>query len=552
MLDPLEKNPAWKGRPGPVLLVIMDGVGYGQYPEGDAVAKADMRHFRALESSCPKTTLRAHGKAVGLPSDEDMGNSEVGHNAIGCGRVFAQGAKLVSASIESKGMFQGKTWIDLVANVKKNSGSLHFIGLFSDGNVHSHLDHLKAMLAEAAKEGVSKVRIHCLLDGRDVGSQSALDYILPFEEFLGSFNARGLDYKIASGGGRQYITMDRYGADWTMVQRGWDCHVKGIGKRFASASQAVQAYRAENPKLIDQDMREFVIADARGPVGPIVDGDSVIYFNFRGDRAIEISNAFEEDAFDKFDRGVRPAVYYAGMMQYDGDLGIPKHYLVSPPAIDKTLGEYLVATGIKSLAISETQKYGHVTYFFNGNRSGKFSQTLEDYVEVPSDRVPFEQRPWMQCAEITDRVIEALKTGGYNFIRLNFPNGDMVGHTGDFQAVVCAMEAMDIQLGRLAQAVRKAGGIMILSADHGNSDDMYEHDKKTGKVLLDGEGKPKAKTSHSLNPVPCVIYDPESRNEYEHKLVDGLGISSLAATCVELLGFVPPADYDASVLAMKV
>jgi len=346
--------------------------------------------------------------------------------------------------------------------------------------------------------------------------------------------------------------MDRYGADWTMVQRGWDCHVKGIGKRFASASQAVQAYRAENPKLIDQDMREFVIADARGPVGPIVDGDSVIYFNFRGDRAIEISNAFEEDAFDKFDRGVRPAVYYAGMMQYDGDLGIPKHYLVSPPAIDKTLGEYLVATGIKSLAISETQKYGHVTYFFNGNRSGKFSQTLEDYVEVPSDRVPFEQRPWMQCAEITDRVIEALKTGGYNFIRLNFPNGDMVGHTGDFQAVVCAMEAMDIQLGRLAQAVRKAGGIMILSADHGNSDDMYEHDKKTGKVLLDGEGKPKAKTSHSLNPVPCVIYDPESRNEYEHKLVDGLGISSLAATCVELLGFVPPADYDASVLAMKV
>ncbi|MDD3982028.1 MAG: 2,3-bisphosphoglycerate-independent phosphoglycerate mutase [Spirochaetales bacterium] len=551
MLDPLKKNPAWKGRPGPVLLVIMDGVGYGQYAEGDAVAKADMRHFRALESTCPKTILRAHGKAVGLPSDEDMGNSEVGHNAIGCGRVFAQGAKLVSASIASGNMFQGKTWKDLVAAVKRSAGSLHFIGLFSDGNVHSHLDHLKAMIAETAREGLPRVRVHCLLDGRDVGSQSALDYILPFEEFLGGFNARGLDYRIASGGGRQYITMDRYGANWPMVQRGWDCHVRGIGRRFESASQAVYAYRAENPQLIDQDMREFVIADDKGPIGPIVDGDSVVYFNFRGDRALEISNAFEDEAFDKFDRGPRPNVYYAGMMQYDGDLGVPRNFLVLPPAIDKTLGEYLAATGVKCLAISETQKFGHVTYFFNGNRSGKFSSDLENYVEVPSDRVPFEQRPWMKCAEITDRVLDALETGGYGFIRLNFPNGDMVGHTGDFQAVVCGMEALDIQLGRLAQAVRRAGGIMVLSADHGNSDDMYEHDKKTGKVLLDGEGRPKAKTSHSLNPVPCVIYDPEYQGEYAVELQSGLGISSLAATCIELLGYTAPGDYDPSILALK-
>ena len=551
MLTSLEKNPKWQGRRGPVLLVIMDGVGYGEYRDGDAVASADMRHFRALESSSPATRLKAHGQAVGLPSDDDMGNSEVGHNAIGCGRVFAQGAKLVGASIESKTMFEGAVWKELVANVLKNDGTLHFIGLFSDGNVHSHIDHLKAMLEKAAAEGVRRARIHTLLDGRDVGSQTALDYILPFEDFLAGLNATGVDYRIASGGGRQYITMDRYGADWGMVKRGWDCHVKGLGRAFPSARAAVETYRTENPRLIDQDMHEFVIVDAKGPVGTINDGDSVVYFNFRGDRALEITSAFEDDGFEKFDRGVRPSVYYAGMMQYDGDLGVPKHFLVTPPAIDRTLGEYLATSNVRTMAISETQKFGHVTYFFNGNRTGKFSEILEDYIEIPSDRVPFEQRPWMKCAEITDRVIQAIESGEYRFIRLNFPNGDMVGHTGVFQSVVCSMESMDIQIGRLADAIRKAGGIMILSADHGNSDDMFEHDKKTKQVLLDKDGSPKAKTSHSLNPVPCVIYDPENKGEYSAELRPGLGISSLAATCIELLGLNPPADYDASVLSMK-
>ena len=551
MLTQLDKNPKWRGRRGPVLLVIMDGVGYGEYRDGDAVASADMRHFRSLEASSPATRLKAHGKAVGLPTDEDMGNSEVGHNAIGCGRVFAQGAKLVGASIKSRAMFSGRVWKELVAKVSGTGGTLHFIGLFSDGNVHSHLDHLKAMIEQAASEGVGRIRIHALLDGRDVGSQSALEYILPFEEFLAGFNKAGKDYRIGSGGGRQYITMDRYGANWDMVKRGWDCHVKGLGRRFSSARQAVEAYRAENPQLIDQDMGEFVIADESGPIGAIRDGDSVVYFNFRGDRAIEITNAFEDEDFSKFDRGIRPDVYYAGMMQYDGDLSVPLNYLVTPPAIDRTVGEYLAASGIKSLAISETQKYGHVTYFFNGNRTGKFSETLEDYVEVPSDRVPFEQRPWMKCAEITDKVIQAIESGMYRFIRLNFPNGDMVGHTGVFQSVVCSMESMDIQLGRLADAISRAGGIMVLTADHGNSDDMLEHDKKTGKPLLDKDGNVRAKTSHSLNPVPCVIYDPESRDEYDPVLAGGRGISSLAATCMELLGFIPPADYDPSVLSMK-
>jgi 2,3-bisphosphoglycerate-independent phosphoglycerate mutase len=237
-------------------------------------------------------------------------------------------------------------------------------------------------------------------------------------------------------------------------------------------------------------------------------------------------------------------------MQYDGDALVPRQYIVEPPSIDRTMGEFLVASKVKLLAISETQKYGHVTYFFNGNRQGKFSEAYEDYVEVPSDRVPFEQRPWMKCAEITDKVIVAIESGNYAFIRLNFPNGDMVGHTGVYQAVVAGMEGMDLQLGRLRHAVEKAGGIMILTADHGNSDDMYEHDKKSGAVIRKADGTPRAKTSHSLNPVPCVIFDPESKGEYGGKLREGLGISSLAATCIELLGYRAPADYDRSVLVL--
>jgi 2,3-bisphosphoglycerate-independent phosphoglycerate mutase len=219
------------------------------------------------------------------------------------------------------------------------------------------------------------------------------------------------------------------------------------------------------------------------------------------------------------------------------------------------MGEFLAATGVRSLAISETQKYGHVTYFFNGNRTGKFNAKLEDYVEITSDVLPFEQRPWMKCAEITDKVLEAVGSGKYDFIRLNFPNGDMVGHTGVYQAVVCSMEAMDLQLGRLAKEVQKQGGMLVLSADHGNSDDMYEHEKKTGAVSRKEDGSPKAKTSHSLNPVPCVVYDPENKGEYlgtpgEASLKTGLGISSLAATCIELLGYLPPQDYDESVLKL--
>lgn len=549
----LKKLDQFSGVKGPVMVVVMDGVGLAPDTISNAVKSAYTPNLDMLMGKYPMVPLKAHGTAVGLPSDDDMGNSEVGHNALGAGQVFAQGAKLVSNSIESGKMFASETWKKLIANVKDNRSTLHFLGLFSDGNVHSHIDHLKAMVTEAKKEGVTRVRIHILLDGRDVGETSALDYINPFEAFLDGLRDADFDVMIASGGGRMQITMDRYEANWHMVEEGWKTHVLGIGRQFASAAEAVTTYRNEL-HVIDQDLPAFVIAKDGKPVGTIKDGDSVIFYNFRGDRSIEISKSFDapEGQFDKFDRVRVPKVMYAGMLEYDGDLHIPKNYLVSPPEITNTMGEYLADTGIPVLAISETQKYGHVTYFWNGNRSGKFNDKLETYIEVPSDVVPFEQRPWMKCAEITDKLIEALRSGKYKFLRVNYPNGDMVGHTGSLAATRCSMEALDLQIGRLLPVIDELGGVAIITADHGNADEMFEMDKKTGLPKVDKNGKMKAKTSHTLNPVPCIFYDNTPAKEHYRVKTEGqFGLSDVAATVVNLLGYEKPAMWDDSIIEVK-
>ena len=549
----LKKLDQFSGVKGPVMVVVMDGVGLAPDTISNAVKSAYTPNLDMLMGKYPMVPLKAHGTAVGLPSDDDMGNSEVGHNALGAGQVFAQGAKLVYNSIESGKMFASETWKKLIANVKDNHSTLHFLGLFSDGNVHSHIDHLKAMVTEAKKEGVTRVRIHILLDGRDVGETSALDYINPFEAFLDGLRDADFDVMIASGGGRMQITMDRYEANWHMVEEGWKTHVLGIGRQFASAAEAVTTYRNEL-HVIDQDLPAFVIAKDGKPVGTIEDGDSVIFYNFRGDRSIEISKSFDapEGQFDKFDRVRVPKVMYAGMLEYDGDLHIPKNYLVSPPEITNTMGEYLADTGIPVLAISETQKYGHVTYFWNGNRSGKFNDKLETYIEVPSDVVPFEQRPWMKCAEITDKLIEALRSGKYKFLRVNYPNGDMVGHTGSLAATRCSMEALDLQIGRLLPVIDELGGVAIITADHGNADEMFEMDKKTGLPKVDKNGKMKAKTSHTLNPVPCIFYDNTPAKEHYRVKTEGqFGLSDVAATVVNLLGYEKPAMWDDSIIEVK-
>jgi len=541
----LKKIENFNGYKGPVVVIVMDGIGISEKTEGNAVYHAYTPTLDKLFKQYPNTLIKAHGTAVGLPSDEDMGNSEVGHNAIGAGQIYSQGAKLVNEAIATGKMFEGKTWRDLTENVLKHGSTLHFMGLFSDGNVHSHIDHLKAMIEQAKKEGIKRVRVHILLDGRDVGETSSLEYVDPFEAFLTEIRSQDFDVKIASGGGRMKITMDRYEANWGMVELGWKTHVLGEGRKFSSAREAIETLRSET-HAIDQDLPPFVIAENGEPVGTINDNDSVIFYNFRGDRAIEISRAFEEDDFTKFDRKKYPKVVYAGMLEYDGDLHIPKRFLVPPPEIRNTLGEYLCKEGITQLAISETQKYGHVTYFWNGNRSGKFDDKLETYIEIPSDIVPFEERPWMKAAEITDRLIDEMRSGKYRFVRVNFPNGDMVGHTGVFLAARIAVETVDLCLKRILAAVDELGGMAIITADHGNADEMFELDKN-GKPKLDENGVIKAKTSHTLSKVPFILYDNVNNGKYTLKN-GNFGLANIAATVANFLGFEAPDIWEESMI----
>ena len=519
----------------PIVLVIMDGVGKGDGGSGDAVAVAKTPTLDHLLATCPHTYLKAHGTAVGLPTDDDMGNSEVGHNALGCGQIYSQGAKLVGESIENGTLYASETWKDLIANAVSGK-ALHFLGLLSDGNVHSNIHHLIAMLREAHAEGVKKVYCHILLDGRDVPATSALEYVDMLEKVLAELNTEGCDYAIASGGGRMQITMDRYEANWPMVEQGWRTHVQAIGRRFPSAKAAIETYRAETG-CIDQDLPAFVIERSGEPVAKIANGDSVILFNFRGDRAQEISLAFDRKDFDHFDRGDYTGVKFAGMLQYDGDLKIPQHYLVQPPVIKHTLTEVLCAAGIHEYALSETQKYGHVTYFWNGNRSGKVSEELETYCEIPSDNVSFDQRPWMKSAEITDKLIEAIRSGKYDFIRCNYPNGDMVGHTGSMDATIIGVESVDLGLARLKAVCDECGVTMLITADHGNADEMLEKNKK---------GEIQVRTAHSLNPVPFIIYDKDQK--FEIKPSDKYGLANIAPTVIKMFGLEAPECWEDSMI----
>ena len=528
-------------RPGPLLLVIADGFGCAPDDPSNAIAQAESPRIDALTTSKLSMELLAHGKAVGLPTDGDMGNSEVGHNALGAGRIFAQGAKLVNKAIDDRSMFAGSHWTSVVAAGTERT--LHFIGLHSDGNVHSHTDHLYAMLREAAESGVKSCAVHVLHDGRDVEVRSALRYIEATEAVLAEINAAhdGANFRIASGGGRMTITMDRYGADWPMVERGYNAHTHGQGRQFSSATEAVETMYGESDSG-DQYLDEFVVVDESGqPVGTMTDGDGVILFNFRGDRAIEISQAYDDDDFPYFDRGSNPDVNFVGLLQYDGDAFVPTNYLVDPPAIDRTISEFLCSEGLRSFAISETQKFGHVTFFWNGNKSGFIDESLETYIEIPSDNVEFNKTPAMKLLEITEQTIEMLKSGDYDWGRLNFPNPDMVGHTGDLTATIEAIRVLEDCMDRLLQVIEELGGALVFTADHGNADIMYT-EKNGVKTPL---------TSHTLSPVPFAIHDPTNEDSLEVRTNDQDGLSNVAATLVNLLGYKAPVDYDESVLIQK-
>lgn len=504
---------------GPIVLAILDGVGLGHRREGNAVAAADTPFLNHIIKNYPHLSLNASGEAVGAMKG-DMGNSEIGHNAIGAGQVIKQGVAKVEEAFDTGEIWRSTGWRAAIDNIKNTDGTLHFAGIFSDGNIHSNIKHLERLIMQARREGVEHIRVHLVLDGRDVAPQSEPRFIARLENYLARFN--NSDYKIASGAGRMAAVADRYENDWDMVKKGWDMIVRGEAEyHFKTAATAIKYFRDKDPEIQDQYIPPFVIDDLDGnPVGPVRDGDSFIYYDFRADRAIEFSMAMTYDDFPYFDRGERPHVVFVGMTEYNNDTHVPALTLVPPVEIDHTLNTFLGTQGITQLAVSETCKFGHITYYFNGNSYNKADG--EEHIEIESDTLPFNTRPWMKAAEIADAVIANLEK--YQFIRLNFPNGDMVGHFADFEATKVAMSAIDLELARIAKEVDRLGGMMIITADHGNAEE-----------LLDDDNQPKS--SHSLNKVPCIFYDnTENRRLYGPTRVEDAGLTNLAATIATLFG----------------
>ncbi|MFS7987250.1 2,3-bisphosphoglycerate-independent phosphoglycerate mutase [Helianthus anomalus] len=428
-----------------IAVVVLDGWGEASPDKYNCIHVAETPMMDSLKNSAPDRwrLVKAHGKAVGLPTDDDMGNSEVGHNALGAGRIFAQGAKLVDNALATGKIYQDEGFNYIKESFANNT--LHLIGLMSDGGVHSRLDQLQLLLKGASERGAKRIRVHVLTDGRDVVDGSSVGFAETLEKDLAELRGKGIDAQVASGGGRMYVTMDRYENDWEVVKRGWDAQVLGEAPhKFTSVVEAIKKLR-EAPNANDQYLPPFVIVDKSGkPVGPINDGDAVVTVNFRADRMTMLAQALEYEKFDKFDRVRFPKIRYAGMLQYDGELKLPNHYLVSPPLIERTSGEYLVNNGIRTFACSETVKFGHVTFFWNGNRSGYFNSELEKYVEIPSDSgITFNVQPKMKALEIGEKARDAILSRNYDQVRVNIPNGDMVGHTGDIEATVVACKAAD-------------------------------------------------------------------------------------------------------------
>ena len=535
----------------PVLVCILDG--WGENPiedEHNAVHVAKTPTMDALKArgSAYYRTVQAHGTAVGLPTDADMGNSEVGHNALGAGKVIAQGASLVDIALESKNMFSDAGW-QYIKPAFANS-TLHIIGLLSDGGVHSRTDQIFGMMRGAIADGCKKLRLHVLTDGRDVADGTCHEYMEKLIAELDSYAAQGCDAKVASGGGRMAVTMDRYEADWAMVERGWKAHVLGEApNKLKCPKEALKELKKDG--ATDQYIAPFVIVDDDDKaVGTIQDDDAVVIANFRADRVVEISKAFEYADFDAFERVRFPKTKFVGLMQYDGDLKLPANYLVPPPLIERTSGEWLAKNGLKTFACSETQKFGHVTFFWNGNRSGYFNEDLETYVEIPSDNVPFNQAPLMKAREITAAGKEALLSGKYDVVRVNYANPDMVGHTGDMGATVAACEECDACVKELLDLVEELGGMFLVTADHGNADDMVQRDKKGGPMEDKGTGALLPLTSHTLAPVPVAIGGPALPEGIKFR--DDLpkaGLANVTATYINLMGYEAPAEMEPSLIA---
>jgi len=538
----------------PALLIIMDGWGIGSGGDEDAIARAHTPVFDRLWREYPHTRLMTHGPYVGLPSGKDLGGSEVGHLTMGAGMILDQGPTRINKAIEDGSFFESEALGEVVQRGVQG-GCVHLIGLLSDGNIHSHIDHFRALIEHAFKSGVRRLRVHALLDGRDVGIQSAQTYVADLEKMFSLINMHnGFDYAFASGGGRERIIMDR-DHDWSKVEAGWQLMVHGRGEhRFASMQAAIDHFRAATPDIVDQDIPGFVIVDGGDrPVGTVNDGDAVVMVNFRGDRAIEITEAFELDDFSGFERGGAkgrgPDALYAGMMVYDEDRNLPALQLMGPTKVANPLGRRLIDMGIRQFRLTETQKFPHVTFFFNGGYREPLDRSMEDYILIPSDKgVSFADTPTMKAGEIADKAIQLIESGGYGFGLINFANADMVGHCGRMQPVVAAVEAVDAAVGRIVEALQAAGGSALITADHGNAEEM--------RVANGDMDEPS--TRHSLNPVPCVLFDAAYDGSYTlRQPADGdnvqttPGLSHIAATMLNMIGYPAPQELQPSLIEKK-
>ncbi|MCZ6556555.1 MAG: 2,3-bisphosphoglycerate-independent phosphoglycerate mutase [SAR324 cluster bacterium] len=532
----------FKGR-GPLINIVLDGWGMGDRDEGDAISQAATPTLDRLFANYAHSKIYTHGHYVGLPSAKDIGGSEVGHLTMGAGRIIQQGATRIKELFRTGKFFEGHQLNELVDNCLRNDSALHLLGLLSDGNVHSHISHFEELIGFAHRRGVKRLYVHALLDGRDVPYQSALDYVETLEETMGGIIAEnpGWQYAIASGGGREVITMDR-DQNWEKVRYGWQVHVHGReGLPIASVREHVTAVRKRKPDIVDQDITPFVVTRDGRPIGPMRDGDSVIFMNFRGDRAIEISRAMVEEDFQSFDRGQRPQVLYAGMMVYDEDTNLPPRHLVETSGVANPFGKRILELGLNQFRLAETQKYAHVTFFFNGGYREPLDPEKELYHLIPSDRVDsFAEAPAMKAMEIAGKAVELIRGGKFQFGLINFANADMVGHTGNLGAAVQAAEAIDSGLGLILEALRECGGLALITADHGNAEQMVSPNPKTGKR--------EPNTRHSINPVPVILFDPRYNGDYRLRDDDRQPnrLSNLFATNYILLGREPPGDVDPS------
>jgi len=531
---------------GPLIHVVLDGWGVGAADETNAVNKANLPVMSRLIRGCPYTQLWTHGKYVGLPNEKDMGGSEVGHMTMGAGMVMEQGPTLIQNLLQSGEFFENPVLSRIIQNCVERDTPLHLLGLLSNGNIHSHVDHTEAIIRHAFQSGIRRCYLHALLDGRDVGVQSALDFTEPFEKLFSELKGQrpGIDYAFASGGGREVITMDRDN-NWDKIETGWQIHVQGQSEnQFPSIRDAIEHFRKQNPEIIDQDIPGFVIIRNGEAVGRIEDQHALIFTNFRGDRATEFSQAVLADDFPYFERYRCPEVLFAGMTQYDQDNQIPPDYLVGTPVVEEPFGKRILELGLKQFRLSETQKFAHVTFFYNGGYREPLDPLQEIYHFIASDKIPsFAERPAMKAPGISKKAVEFINSGEYQYGLINFANADMVGHTGDFQATVRAVEAVDAALDNIVRAIDAVNGLLVITADHGNADEM---------LISNQNGTLEISTKHSLNPVPFLIYDPLYNGDYRLKPFGqdyNNNLSNIAATNFLLLGQAVPDDLAPSLFA---